>query len=107
MNLPDPISAYFEADRNINGDAPTDAFSPNATVFDEGQGHVGHEAIASWWRAAKRKYRHTAVPLELREADGATEVRAMVTGEFPGSPAPLTFVFSLDGKKITSLKIGA
>jgi hypothetical protein len=34
-------------------------------------------------------------------------VIAKVTGEFPGSPANLTYVFRLMGDKIAALKIGA
>jgi hypothetical protein len=36
-----------------------------------------------------------------------TKVRARVTGQFPGSPAMLTFVFRLEGEQITRLEIGA
>lgn len=107
MNLPDPIRLYFEADRDPGGDAPEALFSTTATVIDEGKSHVGRPAIAAWWRAAKRKYRHWAEPMDLQEADGLVMVRAMVTGDFPGSPAPLTFVFALEGPRIARLKIGA
>lgn len=107
MTLPEPIRLFFEADRTVGGDAPASLFASTATVFDEGQAHVGREAIAAWWRAAKRKYRHTAEPIDMREAGGITEVQAMVSGDFSGSPAPLTFVFALDGETIASLKIGA
>ena len=106
MNLPEPVRRYFEADKTRGGAAPASAFAATATVFDEGMAHVGHKAITAWWLAAKRKYRHTAEPLDMRETGGGTEVLAMVTGDFPGSPAPLTFVFALDGAAITSLKIG-
>ncbi|MBU1307242.1 MAG: nuclear transport factor 2 family protein [Alphaproteobacteria bacterium] len=107
MNLPLPIAAFFEADTNLDGAAPISAFAANAAVTDEGQTHLGHAAIANWWRAAKRKYRHTAQPLDMRQSNGSTEVRTMVTGDFPGSPAPLTFVFTLADDHIVSLKIGA
>ncbi|WP_137153057.1 nuclear transport factor 2 family protein [Devosia sp. FKR38] len=107
MDLPLPIETFFEADKNLDGAAPVSAFATNATVMDEGQTHVGRIAIADWWRAAKRKYRHTAAPLDMRQSNGLIEVRAMVTGDFPGSPAPLTFVFALADGYIVSLKIGA
>lgn len=107
MCLPQPISAYFEADNDLDAAAPIHVFTGDAAVTDEGRTHVGPEAIATWWRNAKREYRHTAAPLESVERDGVTEVRARVTGRFPGSPATLTFVFGLDGPLIASLKIGA
>lgn len=105
MNLPEPISGYFDADKALGGGAPTQVFTPTAVVFDEGRSHVGHEAIAAWWRGAKQKYQHTAVPIEFNERDALAEVRAVVTGRFPGSPATLTFVFGLEGGRISSLKI--
>jgi len=107
MNLPQPISDYFKADANLGGDAPVQVFTPGAAVTDEGRTHVGHQAIAGWWRAAKDTYRHTAVPLDMVARDGVTEVRATVSGQFAGSPAILTFVFGLQGQEIASLKIGA
>ena len=55
----------------------------------------------------KAKYRHVAQPLETGEQDDVTKVRARVTGQFPGSPATLTFAFRLTGDRITALEIGA
>lgn len=107
MNLPSPISTFFAADRTLEGPAPVSAFAADAAVTDEGRTHVGHAAIDAWWRAAKTKYRHTAEPLDLRESHGLVEVRALVRGDFPGSPAPLTFVFALSEGHIARLKIGA
>jgi hypothetical protein len=106
MKLPKVISDYFEADHVPDGSAPVHLFTPNATVTDEGRTHVGTAAIATWWRNAKREYRHTAEPFEQIDRDGVIEVRAKVTGQFPGSPANLTFVFALDSTLIASLKIG-
>lgn len=106
MDLPDPIARYFAADAELGGAAPVEAFAPDAEVFDEGERHRGREAIGAWWRAAKQKYRHRATPFEMTEAGGVTEVRAMVSGEFPGSPAPLRFSFSLADGAITRLAIG-
>jgi SnoaL-like domain len=107
MNLPFPIQTYFDADKRGDGDAPIYAFSPNAVVKDEGQSHAGHQAIDAWWRAVKTKYQHRVEPLEADEKNDITKVRAWVTGQFPGSPAILTFAFRLEGDQITGLEIGA
>lgn len=107
MNLPAPINEYFDADKVPGGDAPTQVFTATAVVSDEGKSHVGHDAIAAWWRGAKQKYRHTAVPIEIKQGDARAEVRAVVTGQFPGSPATLTFVFGLEDGRINSLRIAA
>ena len=55
----------------------------------------------------KAKYQHVIEPLETAEQGDVTTVRARVTGQFPGSPAMLTFAFRLKGDQITRLEIGA
>ncbi|MDC7784636.1 nuclear transport factor 2 family protein [Rhodoplanes sp. TEM] len=107
MKLPAPLQTYFDADKAAGTAAPTSAFAPHAVVRDEGRTHVGPDAIAAWWRAAKAQYGHTAEPCEIRQERGLTIVRASVTGRFPGSPALLTFAFRLEDGKIAALEIGA
>jgi hypothetical protein len=53
------------------------------------------------------KYQHVIVPLEVIEKDDVTQVRARVSGQFPGSPVTLTFAFRLNREQITGLEIGA
>lgn len=56
---------------------------------------------------AKARYQHNTAPIQAEEDGAATKVRVTVTGNFPGSPAVLTFAFHLDGDRITRLEIGA
>jgi len=105
--LPAPIRAFFDADADSSGAAPLGAFAPDAAVRDEGKTHTGHDAIDAWWRGAKAEYRHTAEPLDAAEDGGRTLVRARVTGDFPGSPADLTFAFKVEDGLISALEIGA
>jgi hypothetical protein len=107
MKLPLPIQSYFDADEKMDSEALIRAFASDAVVNDEGQSHVGHNAIEAWWRAAKAKYQHLAQPLEAGEQEDVTTVRAKVTGQFPGSPARLIFAFRLSGDRIAELEIGA
>jgi hypothetical protein len=107
MHLPQTIQAYFEADRKNSCEALIGCFAPDAVVHDEGRSHSGHYAIGRWWEEAKARYRHVAEPLEANGHDQITRVRARVSGEFPGSPAMLTFAFRLASEKIASLEIGA
>ena len=107
MKLPSPIRTYFDADGKPDGAAPIGAFAADAIVEDEGKTYRGHEAIAAWWRAAKAKTEHTAEPFDIADKNGATEVRAKVSGNFPGSPADLTFAFRLKDDAIVGLRIGA
>lgn len=107
MNLPFPIQAYFDADNRNDGVALIQAFAPDAVLRDEGRSYAGHQVIDAWWRDVKLKYRQAIEPLTVVEKDAVTSVRARVTGQFPGSPAMLTFAFRLEGDQITHLEIGA
>lgn len=106
MNLASAIHTYFAAQAPQDGEAFASAFAPDAIVHDEAQQHRGPVEIRAWWIAAKAKYRHSAEPLDMAQAAGKTVVRARVSGDFPGSPAVLTFTFGLTGEKITDLEIG-
>ena len=107
MNLPFPIETYLAADESNDGEALIRAFAPDAAVKDEGQSHVGRHAIDAWWREVKTKYQHVIEPLEVAEKDDVTRVRTRVTGNFPGSPATLSFAFRLEGDQIAGLEISA
>lgn len=107
MFLPPPIQAYFDADGSNDGEALVAAFEPDAVVKDEGRSHIGRHAVEAWRRAAKSKYQHVVEPLGWAEEHDVHRVRARVTGDFPGSPATLTFAFRLQGDRIASLEIGA
>jgi ketosteroid isomerase-like protein len=107
MKLPSPIEAYFDADRRGDGEALLGCFRPDAVVTDEGRVYAGRPAIETWWRAAKAKYKHQAEPLDASGNDGGDTVRARVTGDFPGSPADLTFAFRHKDGLIAALEIGA
>ncbi len=107
MNLPLPIQTYFDADERNDADALIHAFAPDAVVTDEGQSYSGHQAIEAWWREAKAKYQHTVEPLDVVRKGDIAQVRARVTGQFPGSPATLIFAFWLRSDRIAGLEIGA
>lgn len=107
MKLPAPVRTFFDADKGAPDTAPIGAFASVAVVEDEGRTHVDPAAIDAWWRAAKKQYRHMAEPCEICEEQDRTLVRAKVTGQFPGSPALLTFAFRLVEGRIADLRIGA
>ena len=106
MQLPRPIQTFFTASAPQDGHVIAAAFAPDAVVHDEGQTHHGPQAIQAWWLAAKAKYRHHAEPIDATDRAGKTVVRATVTGDFPGSPAVLTFTFGLAQDRIADLGIG-
>lgn len=107
MKLPSPIQAYFAADEQSDDEALIQTFAADAIVKDEGHTYAGHRAIGAWWRETKEKYQTVLEPLEVGDEDGVTTVRARVTGQFPGSPAMISFMFRLNGDRISHLDIEA
>ena len=104
LNLPEPIAAYFEADRR-DAQAVARCFTNDGVVMDEGQTHTGLAAIEAWKTAASAQYSYIAEPFALEKKDRKYIVTSRVTGDFPGSPVDLRFVFTLERGKIASLEI--
>jgi SnoaL-like domain len=80
-------------------------FADDAVVRDEGQTIEGLAAIKQWKAETSRKYQHTIEPLACAQKDDKTIVTNRLTGNFPGSPIELEFVFALKGNKIVALEI--
>lgn len=104
IKLPEPIAAYFAADRG-DGEAVARCFTEDAIVTDEGHDHRGRAAIAAWKAAASKQYSYTVEPFALEVRDGKTVITAHVVGDFPGSPVDLRYLFALDGGRIAGLEI--
>jgi hypothetical protein len=104
LDLPKPIAAYFAADK-ADGEAVSQCFTENAIVKDEGHTYQGRAAIKQWKTDAAAKYQYTSELLASEQKDGKTVITSRLTGNFPGSPVNLRFVFKLEGDKISSLEI--
>ena len=103
--LPTPIAIYIAAENRSDREALAQCFAEDAVVRDEGQTIEGLAAIKQWKAETRRKYQDTIEPLASAQKDDKTIVTNRLTGNFPGSPIELEFVFTLDGNKITSLEI--
>jgi SnoaL-like domain len=104
-NLPKPIALYIAAENSGDVGALAECFAENAMVRDENQTIEGLDAIKKWKAETKKKYQHTIEALAVADKDGKTIVTNRLSGNFPGSPIELEFVFGLDGNKISSLEI--
>jgi hypothetical protein len=102
--LPEPIAAYFAADRQ-NPEALAQCFAADAIVKDEGRTYSGFEAIKAWKAASSAQYTYTSEPFALAEREGYQVVRSRVSGNFPGSPVDLQYSFHIERGVITSLEI--
>lgn len=105
VDLPRPIALYIAAENRGDTEALAECFAEDAFVRDEGKPIEGLAAIKQWKAETRKKYQHTIEPLASIRRDGKTIVTNRLTGNFPGSPIELEFVFTLDGDKIASLEI--
>ena len=104
LDLPKPIAAYFSADKG-DGEAVVQCFADDAVVKDEGHTYRGTAAIRRWKTETTSKYEYTSEPFALEGQDGKIVVTSRLTGNFPGSPINLRYLFELLGDKIVSLEI--
>jgi SnoaL-like protein len=104
-DLPTPIATYIGATNRGQTEALGQCFAESAVVRDEGNTIEGLAAIKKWMVETKQKYQHTIEPLTSTQKDGKTIVTNRLTGNFPGSPIELEFVFTLDRDQIVTLEI--
>ena len=104
LDLPQPIAAYFSADKE-DSESVARCFTEDAIVKDEGHTYRGRADIQQWKADVATKYRYTTEHLACEQKDGKVVVTSRLTGNFPGSPVTLRFLFGLDGDKIASLEI--
>ncbi|KRB55585.1 hypothetical protein [Flavobacterium sp. Root186] len=105
MNLPEVIKDLVNAQNNFDSSAYTNCFSETAIVFDEGKNHKGKTEIKSWIEKATKEYNAKMKALSFEGDAEKGELKAEVSGTFPGSPLVLTYDFEFDGGYIGSLKI--
>ena len=105
--LPPPLNEYVDAVNRHDVDAMLLAFSRTATVRDEGETHVGHGSIRAWIEETTRKYRVNVEVSDVQELEDAIKIAMLVSGNFPGSPATLHYIFALNDDLIARLEVGA
>jgi len=104
LSLPDPITAYFAADKQTP-EALARCFTTQAVVKDEGHTYSGLDAIKAWKAAATAKYTYINEPTALEQTEGCHIVTSRVVGNFPGSPVDLRYRFRLERGLIAALEI--
>jgi hypothetical protein len=107
IELPKPVATYFTAKNRKDINGMLSAFGEDADVRDEGEDLRGHAAIRDWMEKTTRKYGVTVEVTGLAGTEAQPIVSALVSGNFPGSPAILRYHFTLDDRSIIRLEIGA
>jgi hypothetical protein len=95
-DLPNNLVRYFAAQNNHDAEGMTACFAPEAEVHDEGHSYIGRDAILDWKVETIAKYGIGIEPLSATDQGTTLTVIARVTGNFPGSPANLTYDFVFD-----------
>lgn len=80
-------------------------FTQDASVHDENSDYRGRDAIRAWKKAAQAKYQYETEALDASSSGDTTTVHVRLSGNFPGSPVEVDFIFTLSGDKIASLVI--
>lgn len=105
--LPKPIEIYLVSENAHDVVALDECMAADAVVFDERRTMRGLAAIKSWRTETGKQYAHQTEPLSSEGCgDGKTKVRCRVTGNFPGSPIELDYIFQIADGRITSIEIG-
>lgn len=105
-DLPKAIAAFFEATNTRELGDFLSLFTTDAHVTDESKDHRG-AAILEWIEQATSEAKPIAEVTDVRLEGSDTVVTATVSGDFPGSPVPLCYTFTLRGGKISRLNIVA
>ena len=100
------IAAYFASESVDDTSGLERLFTADAIVSDEAQKHRGVTAIKAWKREAKRKTGYSVEPIRVEQRAGRTLVSARLAGDFPGSPATVTYAFTLAHGRVSKLEIG-
>lgn len=105
-NVPDVVSRYFDLTAGRDVEAIIALFTYDATVIDEGETRHGVDAIRAWQTGPVSKYEYTTT-IAGSEALGGDQYRVAVRleGNFPGGTADLNYDFTVDGDRVSRLRI--
>jgi hypothetical protein len=106
LQMPEPLTRYFEYDALRDVEAIVAVFADDATVTDEGETRQGVAEIRAWQLGPASAYTYRT---GLRNTEQLGPDRHLVTGRltgnFPGGTADLTWDFTIAGNKISRLVI--
>ena len=95
LTLSQNLKRYFAAQNDHDAEGMVACFAPAAQVRDEGRDYSRLDAILQWKKDTIAKYGISIEPLSQTEEGETTTVVARVAGNFPSSPAELSYAFGL------------
>ncbi|GAB6110221.1 nuclear transport factor 2 family protein [Fusibacter bizertensis] len=105
LQLPESIKTYFQASKSYDRNLLVNCFAKDAILYDEGLTYHGSTAIADHISQANTDFQVKTEVVNVEEKDKEVIVTAILSGNFNGSPVTLDYYFTMDEKKIASLRI--
>lgn len=104
--LPDVITSYLQAHQARRLDAAIGAYTPDASVTDEGRTYTGPDEIRAWLARSASEYTYTMHMTAAEKLDeNHYDVTHHLEGDFPGGHVDLHFRFTLLDGRIARLVI--
>jgi hypothetical protein len=103
--LPFVVSTYLTTPKTELGPMIEGLFTPDAVVRDDGQTHVGADAVRVWAGHVATAPGFTRTVTGSVTAGDAVIVTARLAGDFPGSPVDLHHHFTVTDGRISALTI--
>lgn len=104
---PTPVAAFIKARLASDINTQLATLAPDAVVHDDGNHYNGIAAIKGWMTRTKSEYTITYTVGDTTVSGDTTVVDIEIAGNFPGSPVPLHWTFTVAGDHITALTIAA
>ena len=105
MKLPSLITDFVKAENSRDSSAVVACFAEDAVVQDEGREMRGLLAIKEWSDKSFERFQFDIAPNGVSETGEKTVLTTTLTGNFPGSPVSLDFIFVIKSDKIAALSI--
>ncbi|WP_420136884.1 hypothetical protein [Sphingomonas sp.] len=105
MNMPARLQTNCADDARQDPAIAGKPFSDMAAVRGGPTVYAGRTAVFAWFERAIPTASAIAAPRAIRSAANEHHITAEVAGDFPGSPALLTFHFVIRDDQIAELEI--
>lgn len=107
VTLPAQIASYFSAKNSADSSALDSCLASDVHVWDRGEDTEirGIDNVKKWMEETSKKYALSTEIVDSRINGDAVTVNAVVSGDFPGSPLPFTYRFSLVNARIAAIDV--
>lgn len=105
MSEGDVVSRYVQAKQQGDVGAALECFAPDAVVRDDGQEHVGIDAVRAWMEDISSTFELTYDVVAVGHEGTSTVAEVAVAGNFPGSPITFRYDAQVVEDRIRALAI--